>query len=82
MDSGICKRVVLHSAQNHPDQNHDRFLAKGIVKPKANLNLGYIWLISSVAALGGLLFGRDWRSLGAQNHFSNVILNAQQKIVK
>ena len=31
---------------------------------KADLNLGYIWLISSVAALGGLLFGWDWVVIG------------------
>ena len=27
---------------------------------KASFNLAYVWLISSVAALGGLLFGYDW----------------------
>ena len=31
---------------------------------KAELNLGYICLISSVAALGGLLFGWDWVVIG------------------
>ena len=31
---------------------------------KAELNLGYIWLISAVAALGGLLFGWDWVVIG------------------
>ena len=27
---------------------------------EARYNLGYIWTISLVAALGGLLFGYDW----------------------
>jgi MFS transporter, SP family, xylose:H+ symportor len=27
---------------------------------KAEYNFGYVWLISTVAALGGLLFGYDW----------------------
>lgn len=27
---------------------------------KASYNLGYVWLISTVAAMGGLLFGWDW----------------------
>lgn len=36
---------------------------------KAELNLGYIWLISSVAALGGLLFGWDWVVVGGAKPF-------------
>jgi len=36
---------------------------------KADLNLGYIWLISSVAALGGLLFGWDWVVIGGAKPF-------------
>jgi len=36
---------------------------------EANLNLGYIWLISSVAALGGLLFGWDWVVVGGAKPF-------------
>jgi sugar porter (SP) family MFS transporter len=36
---------------------------------KAELNLGYIWLISSVAALGGLLFGWDWVVIGGAKPF-------------
>ena len=36
---------------------------------KANLNLGYIWVISSVAALGGLLFGWDWVVVGGAKPF-------------
>jgi sugar porter (SP) family MFS transporter len=36
---------------------------------KAELNFGYIWLISSVAALGGLLFGWDWVVIGGAKPF-------------
>jgi sugar porter (SP) family MFS transporter len=36
---------------------------------KAALNLGYIWLISVVAALGGLLFGWDWVVIGGAKPF-------------
>src|SRR5580692_858198 len=36
---------------------------------KADLNLGYIWLISTVAALGGLLFGWDWVVIGGAKPF-------------
>lgn len=36
---------------------------------RAELNLGYIWLISSVAALGGLLFGWDWVVIGGAKPF-------------
>lgn len=36
---------------------------------KAELNVGYIWLISTVAALGGLLFGWDWVVIGGAKPF-------------
>jgi sugar porter (SP) family MFS transporter len=36
---------------------------------KADLNLGYIWLISAVAAMGGLLFGWDWVVIGGAKPF-------------
>ncbi|MDR3458286.1 MAG: sugar porter family MFS transporter [Verrucomicrobiae bacterium] len=35
----------------------------------ARLNLRYIWLISAVAALGGLLFGWDWVVIGGAKAF-------------
>jgi len=35
----------------------------------ASYNLGYIWLVSLVAALGGLLFGWDWVVIGGAKLF-------------
>lgn len=40
-----------------------------ISKVKASYNLGYVWLISSVAAMGGLLFGWDWVVIGGAKVF-------------
>jgi sugar porter (SP) family MFS transporter len=37
--------------------------------PQAGFNLRYIWLISAVAALGGLLFGWDWVVIGGAKAF-------------
>ncbi|MGC9940492.1 MAG: sugar porter family MFS transporter [Verrucomicrobiota bacterium] len=36
---------------------------------KAEYNLGYVWLISAVAAMGGLLFGWDWVVIGGAKQF-------------
>ena len=36
---------------------------------RAEYNFGYIWLISTVAALGGLLFGWDWVVIGGAKPF-------------
>ena len=37
--------------------------------PRAEYNYGYIWTISLVAALGGLLFGYDWVVIGGAAKF-------------
>src|SRR6266700_7463831 len=37
--------------------------------PDAKHNLGYVWLISVVAAMGGLLFGWDWVVIGGAKPF-------------
>lgn len=36
---------------------------------KADYNYGYVWLISVVAAMGGLLFGWDWVVVGGAKQF-------------
>ena len=36
---------------------------------KASYNLGYVWLVSAVAAMGGLLFGWDWVVIGGAKLF-------------
>src|SRR5258705_8777754 len=36
---------------------------------KARYDLGYVWLISTVAAMGGLLFGWDWVVIGGAKPF-------------
>src|SRR5580704_14775948 len=36
---------------------------------KGSYNLGYVWLISVVAAMGGLLFGWDWVVIGGAKPF-------------
>src|SRR6476660_4810649 len=36
---------------------------------KANYNPGYVWVISIVAAMGGLLFGWDWVVIGGAKPF-------------
>jgi len=42
---------------------------------RANLNLAYVWLISVVAALGGLLFGWDWVVIGGAKPFFQRYFN-------
>ena len=37
--------------------------------PEVRYNLAYIWLISAVAAMGGLLFGWDWVVIGGAKPF-------------
>jgi sugar porter (SP) family MFS transporter len=42
---------------------------------KADYNLSYIWLISVVAAMGGLLFGWDWVVIGGAKPFFQRYFN-------
>jgi sugar porter (SP) family MFS transporter len=37
--------------------------------PQTSYNFGYVWMISLVAALGGLLFGYDWVVIGGAKPF-------------
>jgi MFS transporter, SP family, xylose:H+ symportor len=43
--------------------------------PSVELNTGYIWMISVVAALGGLLFGWDWVVIGGAKPFFEPYFN-------
>jgi SP family xylose:H+ symportor-like MFS transporter len=40
-----------------------------LMKPGGHYNTGYVWTISVVAALGGLLFGYDWVVIGGAKPF-------------
>src|SRR5271163_1129525 len=42
---------------------------------KASYNLGYVWLISVAAAMGGLLFGWDWVVIGGAKPFFQRYFN-------
>ena len=46
-------------------------------KTPAEFNYGYIWLISIVAALGGLLFGWDWVVIGGAKPFFERFFHIQ-----
>ena len=37
--------------------------------PQTRYNMGYVWAISLVAALGGLMFGYDWVVIGGTKPF-------------
>jgi len=44
-------------------------------KPKTTFNLAYVWMISLVAAMGGLLFGYDWVVIGGAKPFFEKFFN-------
>jgi sugar porter (SP) family MFS transporter len=43
--------------------------------PKPSYNLAYVWMISLVAAMGGLLFGYDWVVIGGAKPFFEKFFN-------
>ncbi len=50
-------------------------------RPDAQYNLGYIWSISLVAALGGLLFGYDWVVIGGARYAAAAMSEIQSTLV-
>jgi MFS family permease len=42
---------------------------------KINYNMKYVWVISLVAAMGGLLFGYDWVVVGGAKAFYEPYFN-------
>jgi hypothetical protein len=49
---------------------------------QAKYNFGYIWTISLVAALGGLLFGWDWVVVGGAKPFFERFFNLTSEFDK
>jgi sugar porter (SP) family MFS transporter len=45
-------------------------------------NLGYVWLISLVAAMGGLLFGYDWVVIGGAKPFFEPFFNLTRESIR
>ncbi|HVT90710.1 MAG TPA: sugar porter family MFS transporter [Tepidisphaeraceae bacterium] len=45
----------------------------------AKINLTYVWIISSVAAMGGLLFGYDWVVIGGAAPFYQAFFHLSDK---
>ena len=50
--------------------------------PEGHLNLRYLWTISLVAALGGLLFGYDWVVIGGAKPFFERYFNLDTESLK
>ncbi len=46
-----------------------------VLGPKPSYNLAYVWMISLVAAMGGLLFGYDWVVIGGAKPFFEKFFN-------
>jgi SP family xylose:H+ symportor-like MFS transporter len=56
--------VITASGSGEP-----RNAARSAAGSAIHYNAGYVWMISSVAALGGLLFGYDWVVIGGAKPF-------------
>lgn len=56
--------------------------ARSVTAPATHLHSGYVWVISTAAALGGLLFGYDWVVIGGAKPFYETYfrLNSQELI--
>ncbi len=50
--------------------------------PSVSYNLKYVWLISVVAAMGGLLFGYDWVVIGGAKPFFEPFFNLTSASVR
>ena len=52
------------------------------MKPQEQYNARYVWLLATVAALGGLLFGYDWVVIGGAKPFYEKYfhLSSEQQI--
>ena len=61
--------LLTEIASDRKTHDHRDTQRRIVDSSKAELNLGYIWLISIVAALGGLLFGWDWVVIGGAKPF-------------
>ena len=61
---------MLAAAQTNDNDHHP-----GRSGASHHLDLRYIWTISSVAALGGLLFGWDWVVIGGAKPFFEPFFN-------
>ena len=53
-----------------------------VPKEPGNFNELYIWTISSIGALGGLLFGYDWVVIGGAKPFYEKFFNLTQPSVQ
>ena len=48
---------------------------------KASFNATYVWMISAVAAMGGLLFGYDWVVIGGAAKFYEAFFHLKDTAV-